>query len=71
MLLNLNMPVMNGWGTLEYIRAIPALKSIPVVTMSAHTQAPYPTGSDGAVEKPFAREALLWALRPYFGILTR
>jgi CheY-like chemotaxis protein len=67
-LLDMSMPVMNGWGALEYIRVSPEMKSVPVVMMSANTEAFNPTRSDGFLQKPFSKEALLLTLRPFVGV---
>jgi two-component system chemotaxis response regulator CheY len=66
-LLDMAMPVMNGWGALEYIRVSPELRSVPVVMMSANTEAFSPIRSDGFLQKPFSKEALLFTLRPFVG----
>jgi CheY-like chemotaxis protein len=62
-LLDLMMPVMNGWGLLVAIRANPVLKDLPVVTMSAHEIGK--TDSGPFLRKPFDQERLLSMLMPY------
>src|SRR5688572_18073487 len=57
-LLDLSMPVMDGWGMLEGLRKDPALASIPVVALTAHAmpqdrERVVAAGFDGYVTKPF------------------
>jgi two-component system response regulator len=58
-LLDINMPRMNGLETLEILKADPDLKSIPVVVLST-SRAPgdvkrsYDLGANSYVTKPFA-----------------
>ncbi len=66
-LMDLVMPVMNGWRTLECIRANPAFRVLPVVTMSASFAAQEPDGCQGMLPKPITKEALLRALFPWLG----
>jgi CheY-like chemotaxis protein len=70
-LLDLMLPVMNGWKTVDSIRADPALTSLPVVTMTAFVNTPRPKGSAGFLRKPITRDALLRELKPYVGALLR
>jgi CheY-like chemotaxis protein len=70
-LLDLMLPVMNGWRTVESIRSNPSTQSIPIVAMSASSNVPRPKGCDGFVRKPLTREAILMALRPHVGALLR
>jgi CheY-like chemotaxis protein len=39
-LLDLTMPVMNGWQFVQALRADPALRALPVVALTAHTTDP-------------------------------
>ncbi len=56
-LLDLMMPVMNGWQFREEQLGDPALADIPVVVMSASDPAAVP--ADAVVPKPFPAAALL------------
>lgn len=61
-LLDLRMPVMNGWTFLAHRRADPALAAIPVVVLSsdaAEVQAPLPPDVAAWVPKPIAIPQLL------------
>ena len=51
-LLDLVMPVMDGWRFLEALRADSALCNIPVVVVSAHAGTHAPTGANGLLRKP-------------------
>lgn len=61
-LLDLDMPVMDGWQLREELKQDPNLASIPVVTVSAMRD-PMLRDSAGCVEKPFVPEELLQAIR--------
>jgi CheY-like chemotaxis protein len=57
-LLDLSMPVMDGWTTLKAIRALPIGVSLPVVAVTAHAmsgdrEAALEYGFDAYVTKPF------------------
>jgi CheY-like chemotaxis protein len=66
LLLDLNMPVMDGRQLREEMQRDPALASIPVVTVSAARDAGAVEGA-GCVHKPFEPaellEAIQWAVR--------
>lgn len=53
-LLDLVMPVMDGWQFLSWIRLHPVHSAIPVVVVSAHASTHPPAGSTGLLRKPFA-----------------
>ncbi|HET7505879.1 MAG TPA: response regulator [Kofleriaceae bacterium] len=63
-LLDLMMPVMNGWEFLSEVARDPALKKIPVVvlTAGAHTHVP---GAREVLPKPLDLKALLRAVEHY------
>ena len=66
-LLDLMMPVMDGWQFRSELKRDPALASIPVVILSAHTQAD-PTGTlDAAsyLKKPIDLDRLLATVRRF------
>lgn len=56
-LLDLSMPVMDGWTTLNVIRALPAGANLPVIAVTAHAmsgdrEAALAYGFDAYVTKP-------------------
>ena len=68
-LLDLMMPVMNGWEFREAQRRQPDLASIPVVVVTAagpRTEIPF-IPADGWLSKPVDFDALLDTIRPYCG----
>jgi CheY-like chemotaxis protein len=61
-LLDLFMPVMDGWAFREAQRRDPALASIPVIVVSAdrgRAETARRIGAAGAVEKPISFDRLL------------
>ncbi len=58
-LLDLMLPVMDGWHFAERIRLNPRLATIPIAIMSAYEQPPPPAGAVGFVKKPVDADALL------------
>ncbi len=60
-LLDLMMPVMDGWQVVEAMRVDPGLASIPVVIVSAATSAP-PAGLP-VIHKPASFEEVLDVVR--------
>ena len=58
-LLDLMLPVMDGWHFAERMRLNPRLANIPVVIMSAYEDPPPPEGVLGFLKKPVDDEALL------------
>lgn len=68
-LLDLMMPVMNGWEFLEEVAKDPSLRAIPVVVLTAAN----PEGVPGAVEilrKPIDLEELIEAVERHRGRRT-
>jgi CheY-like chemotaxis protein len=61
-LLDLWMPVMNGWQMMEAVRAEPSLASLPVVVISAAGEVPPPEGAVAFLKKPVRLETLLEAV---------
>ena len=57
-LLDLMMPVMNGWEMLDVLQEDAKLAEIPVVVVTAHWEARVPQ-ADGFLQKPFDRQQLL------------
>jgi CheY-like chemotaxis protein len=66
-LLDLMMPVMNGWEFLAALRRSQELSTIPVVVLSAFGSALAirSAGADDFVSKPFDISALLGVIRRY------
>ena len=65
-LLDLMMPVLNGWSVLEELRGSEATARIPVAVISAQRVA-MPEGSDAVIEKPIELERLLDVVATYCG----
>src|SRR6478609_4126733 len=63
-LLDLMMPVMNGWELLRALRASATLAGIPVVVISSLSGAEAPSGVP-AVKKPISVKALLRLVEEY------
>jgi two-component system, chemotaxis family, chemotaxis protein CheY len=63
-ILDLMMPLVNGWQVLERMRNHPALAGIPVVVLTAATS-DKPTGASAVVRKPFQPDALVETMRGY------
>jgi CheY-like chemotaxis protein len=56
-LLDISMPVMDGWATIQHIRQNPATASLPVIAMTAHVMPHdqnrvYDAGFNGYISKP-------------------
>lgn len=63
-LLDLMMPVLDGYGFLARLRANPTLPPIPVLVVSA-SEGPLPDGAQGWLRKPFRLDALLAEVTRY------
>lgn len=66
-LLDLMMPVMNGWEFLEAKRADVALAALPVVVVSAVADKAMDTHVAGIVKKPIELDLLFKVVRQYCG----
>lgn len=69
-LLDLAMPIMDGWDFLRELRANPTTADIPVFVITAHGQSGTATevadlGAQGYLEKPFRRDQLLALVAPF------
>ncbi len=64
-LLDLWMPVMNGWQMMDALRADPELKGVPVVVISAAGEVPPPDGAKAFLRKPVRLETLLEAVHAH------
>jgi len=58
-ILDLMLPVMDGWHFADRLREDPQLGSLPILIMSAYEDPPPPKGVVGFVKKPVDIEALL------------
>ncbi|HYG68764.1 MAG TPA: response regulator [Anaeromyxobacteraceae bacterium] len=58
-LLDLMMPVLDGWGFVERQQANPRWAEIPVVVLTAMGTLPRPIAARAVLHKPFRIEALL------------
>jgi CheY-like chemotaxis protein len=61
-LLDLVMPVMDGWQFLERVRSSARLAGVPVIVVSAHAASHAPVGASGLLLKPFEARDLLRAI---------
>lgn len=71
--LDINMPVMNGLELLKAMRADPALRKIPVIMLTTQGEEETRTeaiglGANGFLAKPFQKEELLAVLKKVAGI---
>jgi len=72
-LLDVNMPDVNGFDILQRLKAHPALKAVPVIMLTAEATREgvmrgLAGGADGYITKPFKRESLLRGVRAVLGI---
>lgn len=63
--LDLMLPVMDGWNFAERLRDRPRLAAIPIAIMSAYEDPPPPAGVVGFLKKPVDTEALLQLVSIY------
>jgi CheY-like chemotaxis protein len=66
-LLDLAMPVMDGWQFLSAVQADAALATIPIVIASAHGATHAPAGVAGVLRKPFDLDRLLQVVARHCG----
>jgi CheY-like chemotaxis protein len=64
-LLDLWMPVMNGWQMMDALRSDPSLSEVPVVVISAAGEVPPPEGAVAFLRKPVRLETLLEAVHTH------
>jgi CheY-like chemotaxis protein len=64
-LLDLMMPVMNGWQFLDVQRNDPKLKDIPVVICSAYEESARSVNPNGFIPKPLKLGSLLSAVQKF------
>jgi CheY-like chemotaxis protein len=58
-LLDLMMPVMNGWGFLDEVAREPAFAAIPIVVFTAAEYVDVPAGAVALARKPIALQSLI------------
>ncbi|HEX9101030.1 MAG TPA: response regulator [Polyangia bacterium] len=58
-LLDLMLPIMDGWHFVERVRLNPRFTKIPFAIVSAYEEPPAPEGAVAFVKKPFDADALL------------
>jgi len=66
-IVDLHMPVMDGWGLMGYLRQHPELRLIPVGVQSADADITLPEGISFVLEKPVDLHALLTVVRHHCG----
>jgi CheY-like chemotaxis protein len=66
-ILDLMLPVMDGWKFVEHMRAQPRLADIPILVISAHEAQPPPPDIVGFVKKPIDTDTLLRVVERYCG----
>jgi CheY-like chemotaxis protein len=67
-LLDLSMPVMDGWEMLEKVRENPATAHIPTIALTAHAagldqEQALTEGFDGVIVKPFRIDTLIMEIQ--------
>lgn len=75
-LLDIAMPVMDGWRMLERLRSNPATRPIPVIALTAHVMEGdrddfIKAGFDGHIGKPFDLFTLIPHIREALGLPRR
>ncbi len=71
-LLDLSMPVLNGWEVAHRLKADPATRTIPLVACTAHAMAgdrerALATGFDGYLAKPYRPPELMACVESFLG----
>jgi CheY-like chemotaxis protein len=71
-LMDMSMPVMDGWEATRRIKASPTTASIPTVALTAHTadadiERAYEVGCDGFLGKPCALRQVLAEIERFLG----
>lgn len=70
LLLDLMLPLMDGWALAKAMRESAALKDVPIVVMSAHNDVPEQAqtiGAAGYLHKPFDIDELFSCVATYAG----
>ncbi len=71
-LMDIQMPVMDGYGATRLIKADPALKAIPVIAVTSYAlsgdeEKARTAGCDGYIAKPFSPRQMLAKVREMIG----
>jgi two-component system, sensor histidine kinase and response regulator len=66
-LLDLTMPVMDGWQLHAAMKAIPRFERVPVIVVSAVDNPVVPKGTQGMLPKPIEIDLLFAFVRHYCG----
>ena len=66
-LLDLTMPVMDGWHLRSHLKKSPQWASLPVIVLSAVDNPTLPEGVQGFVPKPVDLDLLLAIVQRYCG----
>jgi two-component system cell cycle response regulator DivK len=71
-LMDLSLPVMNGWEATRRLKADPELKSIPVIALTAHAmkgdrETALAVGCDDYLVKPLDEDELMEKMAKYLG----
>lgn len=66
-LLDLMMPVVDGWQFLARRSALPHAQATPVLVLSGADIQLAPSGASGLLKKPMSADALLGAVEQYIG----
>jgi len=74
-LMDIQMPLLNGYDATKKIRSIPALKNLPVIALTAgalvqHQELAQQTGMDGYIAKPFNIENAIALILKLTGHIT-
>lgn len=67
LILDLNMPVMDGWQLMAHVRQHPELSTIPIGIQSGDTESTLPDGVAFVLNKPVDVEALIAVVRHHCG----
>lgn len=70
LLLDLMLPIVNGWELARTMRATPALEDVPIIVMSAHSDGAdeaLEVGAAGYLSKPFDLDELFSCVATYVG----
>lgn len=62
-LLDLMMPVMNGYEFIDHVRESEDFRGIPLIVVSANAERRRIEGADGVIHKPFDLERLFDSIR--------
>ena len=71
-LMDVELPVLDGWTATRQLKADPATRHIPVIALTAHAMAPdrqkaVEAGCDGYLSKPIAPQAVADEVRRFIG----